>query len=260
MYEHQLVSILQSVQAAFMAEEWVDHTLDQARQVEGKLIATKKARAEVDKKFKETLSQLTEVEKAQKNVEVALNNFEKQAAESLKAQRKVENKLALNVVELKQLQKQLQAKDVKKAKAEQAAYDVGMTKMAESLTVQLKDVARAFCLEVQGQALSAAGVNTELELRALDKIYYSPALCLAPSPSQPTSNPSLAPISSLTQPATTPSTTPAKDKEKENVVDVETEETTEVAQLKRKKKEKEQEKKGGKEKEAPTQRRPRLRN
>ena len=52
------------------------------------------------------------------------------------------------MVELKQLQKQLEAKDAEKAKAEQAAYDAGMTKTTESLTAQLRDVVRAFCLEV----------------------------------------------------------------------------------------------------------------
>ena len=177
--------------------------------------------------------------------------------------------MALNMVELKQLQKQLQkqleAKDAKKAKAEQVAYDAGMTKTAESLIAQLRDVARAFYLEVWGQALNAARISIESELRAPDKVYYPPALCLALSPSQPSTDPSQAPTSFSAQPATTPSATPAKDKEKEqptptNVVDVEAEEIAEVAQLKRKKKEKEQEKKGGKEKEASTQRSFRLRS
>ena len=104
-----------------MAEEWVDHALNQ-------LDATEKAHTEVDKKLKETLAQLTKVEKAQKNAEATLNSFEKQAIESLKAQKKAKNKLALNMVELKKLQKQLEAKDAEKAKVEQAAYDAGMTK------------------------------------------------------------------------------------------------------------------------------------
>lgn len=118
------------------------------------------------------------------------------------------------MVELKQLQKQLEAKDAEKAKAEQVAYDVGMTKMAESLTTQLKDVARAFCLEVWGQTLTAAGVRVELELRASDRVYYPPALCLALSSSQPSSDPSSAPTSSSAQPASTPSAASAKHKEK----------------------------------------------
>ena len=59
----------------------------------------------MEKKLKDTLAQLTKAEKTQKNVEAALNSFEKQAAKSLEAQRKAENKLALNMVELKQLQK-----------------------------------------------------------------------------------------------------------------------------------------------------------
>lgn len=60
-----------------MVDEWVNHALDQAWKVEGKLDATDKAHAEVDKKLKKTLAQLTEVEKVQKNVEATLNSFEK---------------------------------------------------------------------------------------------------------------------------------------------------------------------------------------
>ena len=47
------MSILQSVQAAFLAKEWADHALNQARKAKGKLEAAKKAHTEVDKwKFK----------------------------------------------------------------------------------------------------------------------------------------------------------------------------------------------------------------
>ena len=122
---------------------------------------------EVDKKLKETLTQLTEVERAQKNAVATLSSYEKQVAKCLEAQRKAENKLAFNMVELKQLQKQLKAKDTKKAKAEQAAYDAGMTKMVESLTAQLRDVAWAFYLEMWGQALTITRVSAKLELRVV---------------------------------------------------------------------------------------------
>ena len=130
-----------------------------------------------------------------------------------------------------------------------------MTKTVESLTAQLRDVARAFYLEVWGQALIAVVVSDDSKLRAPDRVYYPPALCLAPNFSQPSSDPSSAPTFSLTQLVSTPPVAPTIDKEKEQpppieMVEVETEEATEVAPLKRKKKEKEQEKKGGKEKEA----------
>ena len=151
----------------------------------------------------------------------------------------------------------MEAKEAEKAEAEQVAYDVGMTKAAKSLTAQLRDVAHAFCLEVWGQALNVAGVCTELELRAPDKVYYPPALRLAPTLLQPPTDPSPALPSSLDQPDTTPSPTSAKGKEKTKelpppteVLDVETEEEVAKAmQLKWKKKDKEQEKKGAKEKE-----------
>ena len=74
-----------------------------------------------------------------------------------------------------------------------------MTKVAESLIAQLRDVARAFCLEVWGQALNAAGVSTESKFRAPDKVYHPPALCLAPTLPQPPTDPSSAPLSSLDQ-------------------------------------------------------------
>ena len=75
----------------------------------------------------------------------------------------------------------MEAKDEKKAKVEQVAYDVGMTKAAKSLIAQLRDIARAFYLEVWGQALNSFRVSTESELRASDQVYYPPALRLAPN-------------------------------------------------------------------------------
>ena len=163
----------------------------------------------------------------------------------------------LTVLELKQIKKQLETKEAEKAKVEQAAYDAGMTKEVESLTSQLRDVARAFYLEVWGQALDAVGVSTESELWAFDKVYYPPTLRLVPNLPQPPTDPSFAPPSSLAQPNHVPSPTLVKGKEKKKelplpanvqVVEVE-EEVVKVVQLKRKKKEKEQEKKGTKEKE-----------
>ena len=133
------------------------------------------------------------------------------------------------------------------AQAEQAAYDAGMTKTTESLTVQLRDIARAFCLEVWSQALSAAGVSIESELRAPNKVYYPLALHLAPASQQPLVDPTFSSPVSSNQPASVPSSTLAKGKEQEKErppptekLDVETEEeVTEVSQLKRKKKERE---------------------
>ena len=55
----------------------------------------------MDKKLKETLAQLSKVEKAQRNSESALKSYERQAVNVLEAQRKAENKMALTVVELK---------------------------------------------------------------------------------------------------------------------------------------------------------------
>ena len=56
--------------------------------------------------------------------------------------------LALAIERTKLQQKQLEGKDVEKVKVEQVVYDASITKIALNLTAQLKDVARAFCLEV----------------------------------------------------------------------------------------------------------------
>ena len=132
-----------------------------------------------------------------------------------------------------------------------------MTKAAESLTAQLRDVACAFCLEVWAQALNAAGVDTESKLHTPDKVYYPPALRLAPTLPQLPANPSPTLFSSSEQKDPNPSPTSSKGKETTKelpppdiVVDVEVEEeVTEGVPLKRQKKAKEQEKKGTKEKE-----------
>ena len=92
---------VQSVQAAFMAEEWVDHSLKMAKDAKANQKATERAYTDPNKKLKETIAQLAEVEKARNNVESALLSYEKQAVEALKAQRMAANKMALTVIELK---------------------------------------------------------------------------------------------------------------------------------------------------------------
>ena len=135
------------------------------------------------------------------------------------------------MVKFKQQQKQLEAKEAEKAKAEQAAYNASKTKTTRSLTTQLQDVAQAFCLEVWGQALTSTKVSTELELRAPNKVYYPPVLHLAPSLTQPQANPSSA--STSVQPTTAPTATPATKKGQDqppptDVVEVESKKVAEV--------------------------------
>lgn len=92
---------MQSIQAAFMAEEWVDHSLEMARDTKTKLEATERAHVDTNKKLKETLAQLAKVEKARRNAKSALKGYEMQVANTLEAQRKAENKMAMMVVVLK---------------------------------------------------------------------------------------------------------------------------------------------------------------
>ena len=115
----------------------------------------------------------------------------------------------------KQQQKLLEDKDAEKAKAEQATYDVGMKKIAQSLTAQFRDVARTFCAEVQNEAFNIAGVKADSDLRGADKVYYPPALRLTPSIAPPPPNPSS--TSSVPKSTTTSTTKPASGKDEEQL-------------------------------------------
>lgn len=109
-----------------------------------------------------------------------------------------------------------------------------MTKTAQSLIAQLRDIARAFCLDVWGEALNTAGVSTKLELRAPDRVYYPPTLRLAPNPPQPSNVLGLAsaPTSTSVQPTTILAAKPTTETKQDQppptiVVDVESKDVVE---------------------------------
>ena len=54
----------------------MDHSFDLVRKAENKLETTERAYVEANKKLKETLVQLSEVEKAQRNAKSALKGYE----------------------------------------------------------------------------------------------------------------------------------------------------------------------------------------
>lgn len=121
---------------------------------------------------------------------------------------------------------------------------MSITKTAQSLTAQLKDVAQAFCLEVWNEALNAAGVSAKSNLSEAYKVYYSPALCIAPNSAPPSPNPRS--VSSVPKSTTTSTTPPYSGKEKEQptptpIVELESGVVVKVEQLKMKKKNKEKE-------------------
>ena len=121
--------------------------------------------------------------------------------------------LALAIKQTKLQQKQLEGKDVEKVKVEQVVYDAGTTKIAPNLIAQLKDVAQAFCLEVQGEALTVAEVNANSDLRGTDKVYYPLAHCITPNFALPPHYPSS--TSSTPKSTTTQTSMPFARKEKE---------------------------------------------
>ena len=67
--------------------------MEVARDAKNKLKAIERGHA--DKKLKETLAQLAEVEKARRNSESTFKGYEKQTADTLEAQRKAENKIVV---------------------------------------------------------------------------------------------------------------------------------------------------------------------
>ena len=83
----------------------MDHSLEMARDAKAKQEVAQRAHSDADKKLKETIAQLTEVEKARRNTESALKGYKKQVVDALEAQKKAENKMALTAVELKQANK-----------------------------------------------------------------------------------------------------------------------------------------------------------
>ena len=70
---------VQAVQAAHVAEEWVDHAHSKLKDEEACCIAALKAKVVSEKKTKESLLKLAEAERDRKNDEAALARVEKQA-------------------------------------------------------------------------------------------------------------------------------------------------------------------------------------
>ncbi|KAL0004902.1 hypothetical protein SO802_012463 [Lithocarpus litseifolius] len=137
----------------------VDHALSKSREEKGKLVQSDKDLADFEKKYKDLPFHLAEAEIGHKNAEASLAGFKRQAKKLRASLKKSKTQLGLANEQIKCEKKQLEGKDAEKAKA----YDIGMIKTAQSLTAQLRDVARAFCIEVWGKALNAAGVSANAE-------------------------------------------------------------------------------------------------
>jgi len=56
------------------------------------------------------------------------------------------------------------------------AYELGQKETMASLTLQIREVGRAFCRQTWMEALNAAGVDSSSKLRELSKIMYPSAL------------------------------------------------------------------------------------
>lgn len=154
--------------------------------------------------------------------------------------KKTEAQLALAKEQIKLQLKELEGKDAERVKAEQAAYDVGMTKTAQSLIAQLWDVTQAFWLEMWGETLNAAGVDASSGLKGPSSVYYPSTLRIAPNSTPPMASSTPAPLK--LQSLAVSSFEPSVEKEKQGltqVVELEAKEAEASAQPKGKGKEKE---------------------
>ena len=70
-----------------------------------------------------------------------------------------------------------------KEKAEDEAYDLGVSKTQATLKAQVPGVCRLYCSQVWNEALKQAGVETSSVLWKAECMYYPPAIREdAPSP------------------------------------------------------------------------------
>ena len=134
----------------------MDHALYKFEEEESRYIATTKAQAEAEKKYKESLFRLAEVERGRKSAEAAQGVGERQAEEQRIQLRLAEEELALAKEKIELQWKELEGKEVELSNAEQAAYELGQKETLASITLQIKDLGREFCLQVWIEALNAA--------------------------------------------------------------------------------------------------------
>ena len=134
----------------------MDHALYKFKEEESRYIATTKAQAEAEKKYKESLFRLAEVERGRKSAEAAQGVGERQAEEQRIQLRLAEEELALAKEKIELQWKELEGKEVELSNAEQAAYELGQKETLASITLQIKDLGREFCLQVWIEALNAA--------------------------------------------------------------------------------------------------------
>lgn len=83
------------MQAAFVAEEWVDHALSKSREAKGKLVQSDKALVDSKKKYKDSPFHLAKAEKGRKNSKAAPAGFKRQAEELHTSLKKSETQLGL---------------------------------------------------------------------------------------------------------------------------------------------------------------------
>ena len=93
-----------------MVEEWVDQALHEKKEKESKRYTAQRTQAQTDKKLKETLSKLSECDKAKKNVEALIESTERQTQEQIHHLREAESQLAITRAKFFKLNKELEQK------------------------------------------------------------------------------------------------------------------------------------------------------
>lgn len=100
---HSKTSIQILIHMSLAMQAWVDHALSKTREAKKKkLELSEKAHTNTEKRLKDTLFHLADVEKVRKNAKLALTGFERQAEEAQISLKEAEMQLALATEKTKQ--------------------------------------------------------------------------------------------------------------------------------------------------------------
>ena len=126
---------------------------------------------ETEDQLKIAKEQITDLKKKLAEAEGTKNVVEWARDEALRAKEEVEFARA-------------EAKSFKE-KAEEEAYDLGVTETQATLKAQVPGVCRLYCSQVWNEALKQAGVEASSDLWKVENVYYPPAIReTAPSSSE----------------------------------------------------------------------------
>nr|POE97564.1 hypothetical protein CFP56_17083 [Quercus suber] len=114
--------------------------------------------------------------------------------------REVESQLSIAWITITDLKKELSQKDKEMEEVEQTSYDQGQKETEAHLKSQLPVVCRNFYLQAWIEALNAARVDSNFELRNLENAFYPATIRARPVDQPPVSTSASTPVGSTENP------------------------------------------------------------